>query len=149
MLLARTGVSQSEDDDDTCMHAFICCSVHMFDRRASTGACSPNKVDERMNSGRLNQIICTYAGDGGRECHAIMQACQPARPRSYVVAGSAGARVMGTSRTHMNMLQLDPGFVFFFITLSFTVHALKGFDGPVWFGFFLRSFSEKLIIRKS
>lgn len=67
-----------------------------------------------MNSGRLNQIICTYARDGGRECHAIMQACQPARPRSYVVAGSAGARVMGTSRTHMNMLQLDPGFVFFF-----------------------------------
>jgi hypothetical protein len=114
VLLVRTGVSQSEDDDDTCMHAFICCSVHMFDRRASTGACSPNKVDERMNSGRLNQIICTYARDGGRECHAIMQACQPARPRSYVVAGSAGARVMGTSRTHMNMLQLDPGFVFFF-----------------------------------
>lgn len=60
-------------------------------RRTSTGrpagACSRNKVDERMNSGRpaaaSNNL---YAGDGGREYHAGV----PAAGRSYVVAGPAG-----------------------------------------------------------
>ena len=61
-------------------------------RRTSTGqpagACSRNKVDERMNSGwpaaASNNL---YAGDDGRrEYHAGV----PAGGRSYVVAGPAG-----------------------------------------------------------
>ena len=66
-------------------------------RRTSTGrpagACSRNKVDERMNSGWPAAASKNlYAGaDGGREYHAGV----PAGGRSYVVAGPAGAEGMG------------------------------------------------------
>ena len=63
-------------------------SVHvLIGGRQPAGACSRNKVDERMNSGRpVAASNNLYAGDGGREYHAGV----PAGGRSYVVAGPAG-----------------------------------------------------------
>lgn len=66
-----------------------------------------------------------------------------------VVAGSAAARAWAPAALTVSHQHAAAGtwVHFFFITLSFNVRAFKGFDGR--FNFFLRSFSEKLIVRKS